>query len=95
MILAAAIFVASATSYCDHGRMADGTMVRPGSVASNRHRLGTRLRVMGRRIYGRRTFVVRDHIGWGSELDFYTASCTAARAFGRRRVRYRVLGGRG
>jgi 3D (Asp-Asp-Asp) domain-containing protein len=90
-VIAAQVVTVSATSYCQSGRMADGTFTRPGSVASNRHPLGTRLRVIGRRIYGRRTFVVRDRIGWGSELDVYTASCSTARRFGRQRVRYRVV----
>jgi 3D (Asp-Asp-Asp) domain-containing protein len=93
VILAAALLTVSATSYCQPGRMADGTLTRPGSVASNNHPLGTRLRLTRpRRVFGHRTFVVRDRIGWGSSLDFFNASCTAAQQFGRRRVSYRVVG---
>lgn len=90
-----AIFAASSTSYspCSSGAiMADGTRTRFGSVASNRHPLGTRIRLVGARFGGRRTFTVRDRIGSGSELDFWTSSCAAARRCGRRRVRYRVIG---
>jgi 3D (Asp-Asp-Asp) domain-containing protein len=95
-VLATAVFAASSTSYspCSSGSvMADGTRTRFGSVASNRHPLGTRIRLIGVRFHGRRTFTVRDRIGSGSELDFWTASCAAARRWGRRRVRYRVIGG--
>lgn len=91
MILAAALFTVTATSYCQPGRMADGTITRPGSVASNAHRLGTRLR-LAHPIFGHRVVVVRDRIGWGSQLDIFTSSCTAAQRFGRRRVSYRVVG---
>jgi 3D (Asp-Asp-Asp) domain-containing protein len=90
----AGVFVASSTSYCPGSSssvMADGTHTRLGSAASNRHPLGTRLRLIGARFLGRRTFVVRDRIGWGSDLDLWSPSCTASRRWGRRRVRYRVL----
>jgi 3D (Asp-Asp-Asp) domain-containing protein len=90
----AGVFVASSTSYCPGSSgpvMADGTRTRLGSVASNRHPLGTRLRLIGVRFLGRRTFVVRDRIGSGSDLDFWAPSCSASRRWGRRRVRYRVV----
>lgn len=81
------------TMYCLSGRMADGTYVRGGSVASNKHALGRRIRLRprGRRILGRRTFTIRDRIGWGTELDLWTGSCSTARWYGRRAVRYVVL----
>jgi 3D (Asp-Asp-Asp) domain-containing protein len=93
-----AVFSANSTAYapCSSGTiMADGTHVRAGSVASNRHPLGTRIYLVGRpTFFGRRHFTVRDRIGYGSDLDFWTASCTAARTWGRRVVHYR-LGWRG
>lgn len=92
---AASVFSASSTSYCPGSSgtvMADGTHVRFGSAASNRHALGTRLRLLGVRFRGRRTFIVRDRIGYGSDLDLWSPSCSASRAWGRRRVRYRVAG---
>jgi 3D (Asp-Asp-Asp) domain-containing protein len=81
----------SSTAYCQSGRMADGSSTRPGSVASNLYRLGTRLRV-SRSPYGRgRVFVVRDRVGYGSQLDFFVASCARARLWGRRTVHVRVI----
>lgn len=82
------------TSYCLQGTMADGSYTRWGSVASNLHPLGTRIKVTRPRggFFGMKRFVVRDRIGWGSQLDFWHASCAGSRAWGRRTVRYRVLG---
>lgn len=94
-VATAAMLVASSTSYCPGSSgttMADGTTVRWGSAASNRHRLGTRIRLHGASFRGRRTFVIRDRIGWGSDLDLWSPSCSASRSWGRRRVRYVVLG---
>jgi 3D (Asp-Asp-Asp) domain-containing protein len=68
--------------------MADGTRVRAGSVASNRYPLHTRLDVTPAP-GGRRIWVVRDHIGWGTQLDFWLPSCWSARQWGRRVVRVR------
>ena len=81
---------AESTSYCLSGRMADGSHVRAGSVASNRHPLGTRIRLVGVTFSGRRRFTVRDRIGHGSELDLWSASCAASIRWGRRVVHYRV-----
>lgn len=81
---------AHSTSYCLSGRMADGSYVRVGSVAMNRHPLGTRILLVGTTFRGRRRFVVRDRIGHGSELDFWSPSCAVSRRWGRRVVRYRV-----
>jgi hypothetical protein len=89
--LAAPTFGAQSTAYCLRGRMSDGTYTRYGSAASNRHPLGTRIRLRRRGPGGVRTWVIRDHIGWGSELDFWQPSCSAARAWGRRFVTYRVV----
>lgn len=70
--------------------MSDGTFTRAGSVASNRHPLGTRLRMLSGPFKGK-TFVVRDRIGWGTELDFWMSSCAPARAYGSKVTRYRVV----
>lgn len=72
-----------ATAYCIRGTMADGSYTRAGSVAHNGYRLGKRLTINGRR------YVVRDRIGWGTTLDIWMSSCTAAVVFGRRVVRVR------
>jgi 3D (Asp-Asp-Asp) domain-containing protein len=93
--LTAAVVAATSTSYCPGSSgavMADGTRVRWGSAASNRHPLGTRLQLIGVRFHGRRTFVVRDRIGHGSDLDLWAPSCSWSRRWGRRRLRYRVIG---
>jgi 3D (Asp-Asp-Asp) domain-containing protein len=73
------------TAYCLSGVMADGSGVRPGSIAHNGYSLGTRVTVSASPT-GARRFVVRDRIGWGTELDFWVSSCAAARAWGRRVV---------
>lgn len=88
---AAVSYRASSTAYslCSSGTvMADGTGVRVGSVASNRHPLGTRLEVLDGPAAGR--YTVRDRIGYGSDLDIWMASCSAAIAYGRRVVAVRV-----
>ena len=84
------VHTANSTAYCLTGLMADGTHTRPGSAASNRHPLGTRIRLERPGPDGRRLFVVRDRIGYGSELDLWTGSCGQARQYGRRDVRYRI-----
>lgn len=81
--------VVEATSYCLSGRMADGTYTRPGSAASNDYPLGTRIR-LSVPAHGLRDYVVRDRIGWGTQLDLWTASCADAVAFGRRMVAFSV-----
>jgi 3D (Asp-Asp-Asp) domain-containing protein len=88
-----AALTANSTAYspCSAGSiMADGTHVRLGSVAMNRHPLGTRITLTSRSFYGMRRFTVRDRIGYGSDLDFWTPSCRAALAWGRRTVTYRI-----
>jgi 3D (Asp-Asp-Asp) domain-containing protein len=72
--------------------MADGTTVRFGSVAQNTLALGTRIRLIGESFMGRRDFVVRDRIGSGSQLDFWAPSCSESVAWGRRSVRFVVVG---
>lgn len=87
-MMATAIAVVS-TAYCLGGTMADGTGVRAGSVAHNGYPLGTHLTIDPSPT-GRRRFIVRDRIGWGTELDFWTPSCASARAWGRRQVTIRL-----
>jgi 3D (Asp-Asp-Asp) domain-containing protein len=87
LLLAATI--SGSTAYCLHGTMADGSSTRAGSVAHNGYRLGTHLTITPSPT-GRRRFVVRDRIGWGTQLDFWTSSCGEAIAWGRRTVRVRV-----
>jgi 3D (Asp-Asp-Asp) domain-containing protein len=77
------------TAYCLSGVMADGTSVRSGSVAENTLRLGTAIEVSAAPSPARR-FVVRDRIGWGTQLDFWVPSCSDALRWGRRVVRIRV-----
>ena len=87
--MSAAYLIATiSTAYCLSGTMADGSAVRAGSVAHNGYPLGTRITVSPP-FYGRRRFVVRDRIGYGTELDFWVGSCAAARAWGRRSVSVR------
>ncbi len=82
---------AESTAYCLRGTMADGTYTRPHSVAMNRHPLGTRIELLGRRgPDGKRRYIVRDRIGYGTELDFWVPTCSEAYAWGRRSVRYRL-----
>lgn len=84
LALAGAVDV-DTTSYCLNGRMADGTPTRTGSAAHNGLPLGTRITV-DPPFLGRRRWIVRDRIGWGTTLDLWAPSCALSRAFGRRRV---------
>lgn len=76
------------TAYALTGPMADGSLTRHGSVASNHYPLGTVLEVRPAPL-GRRLWVVRDRIGWGTELDFWLPSYRRALGWGRRVVRVR------
>lgn len=78
------------TAYCDRGTMANGMYTTLGSVAMNGVRFGTRIRV-NRSPTGLKMHVVRDRIGWGSQLDFWVPSCAAARVWGRRTVRLQFV----
>lgn len=81
----AGIMRVQSTAYCLRGRMANGTYTRLGSVAMNILPLGKTIRV-SRSPTGIKTNVVRDRIGWGTQLDFWVPSCAQARAWGRRMV---------
>jgi len=81
----------NATSYCLHGQMADQSYTRERSAASNSLPLGTKIRLVGRAgPGGLRLYVIRDRIGYGTELDLWTDSCADARAFGRRNLRFKI-----
>lgn len=69
--------------------MADGARVHVGAAAGNRWPLGTRITIRPA-FRGRRRFTIEDRIGWGSDLDLWTPSCTAALAWGRRVVHVRI-----
>lgn len=84
-VLALATASVDTTSYCLQGRMADGSWVRPGSAAHNGLPLGTRITITPP-AFGRRRWVVRDRIGWGTTLDLWAPSCSMSIAFGRRTV---------
>jgi 3D (Asp-Asp-Asp) domain-containing protein len=76
------------TAYCLTGTMADGSYTREASIAHNGFPLGTRVTVSPP-FRGRRRFVVRDRIGWGTDLDFWAPSCGSAIQYGRRVIRVR------
>jgi 3D (Asp-Asp-Asp) domain-containing protein len=52
--------------------------------------LGTHI-LLDRPAFGRRAFVVRDHIGYGSELDIFNPSESACLQYGRREIGFRVV----
>jgi 3D (Asp-Asp-Asp) domain-containing protein len=88
--LAAALWWSTtSTAYCLNGTMADGSWTRAGSAAHNGVALGTRIYVKPA-VLGRRRWIVRDRIGWGTELDFWMPTCGQAVAYGRRVVDMRV-----
>jgi|ERR1700684_15295 len=80
----------SSTAYCQGDITAAGHAPFVGEVASNIYPLGTRLAVSPP-VWGRTRFVVLDRIGSGSQLDFFTSSCSQAIAFGRRVERVMVV----
>jgi hypothetical protein len=93
---AASVFAASSTSYCPGSSGAymahKHRHVYFGAAASNRHPFGTRIRLLGTSFLGRKTFTIEDRIGSGSDLDLWAPTCSASNAWGRRWIRYRVLG---
>lgn len=91
-LAAAAVLSLTSTSYCLNGTMADGTHTRPRSVAMNTLPLGSKIKLISPRTFnGYRIFYVRDRIGWGSQLDFWSPSCDKSQAWGRRPVKIAVL----
>lgn len=80
----------SSTSYCLRGQMADGTYTRNHSVAENHLPLGSVIRTK-RPVFGHHYWQVRDRIGYGSSLDFWSPTCGQALRFGRRQIAYTVV----
>jgi 3D (Asp-Asp-Asp) domain-containing protein len=81
----------AATAYCLRGTMADGTYTRPGSAAHNGFALGTRITVRPAPWWHPSgQFVVRDRIGYGTDLDLWAPDCGTAILYGRRSVSVQV-----
>jgi 3D (Asp-Asp-Asp) domain-containing protein len=84
-----------ATAYCIEGETASGAQTRRGIVAADPDvlPLGTRIRVdgLGRRLS--RTYHVEDtgRLVKGREIDIFMDSCAAAKEFGRRPARVRII----
>jgi 3D (Asp-Asp-Asp) domain-containing protein len=86
-VIAPVVLVSTAYSPCSSGSiMANGHRTHFGAVAQNAWPLGTRITIHPG-FAGRHRFVVEDRIGYGSELDIWTSSCSGALAWGRRSVR--------
>jgi len=85
----------SATAYCLDGETKAGTETRRGIVAADPRvlPLGTVIRLDGLRRRHNRHYVVEDtgRAIKGREIDIYMPSCAAARDFGRRDARARVI----
>lgn len=73
-------YTVSSTCYAQGG--ASGQDAYFGEVANNFLPLGTRIR-LDQAAFGRRDFVIEDHIGWGSELDIFYPSESACNQYGR------------
>ena len=86
------IVTTTAYSPCSSGTItASGQPVRPGIAAANWLPLGTRIRIWPP-AFGRTRYVVDDRVGYGTQLDLYTSSCTAAIQYGRRIEHVTILG---
>lgn len=81
---------ADSTAYCLRGRMADGTQTRARSVAQNTLPLGSMIKTNKPGPGGIYIWYVRDRIGSGSELDFWTPSCSDALRWNKP-IKFRVL----
>ena len=97
-IAAAAILTGSGSAYasCDGSttQTASGKTVRVGYVAANGLKMGSWVEMRSPRlVMNRRWFKVMDRGGMasGTDLDFWTDSCSWMNGFGRRTVTYRVV----
>lgn len=83
------------TAYCLTGLTASGIQTRRGMVAANPDvlPLGSRVRIegLGSQLDGAYSVEDTGRGIKGRELDIFMRDCTAARAFGRRTARVRVL----
>lgn len=89
------VLLVEATAYCIEGETASGAQTRRGIVAADPDvlPLGTRIRVdgLGRKLS--RTYRVEDtgRLVKGREIDIFMDSCAAAKEFGRRPARVRII----
>ena len=83
-----------ATAYCLKGRTASGEHVRPGIIAADPKvlPLGTVVHIKAGRYTG--TYTVKDTGGRikGRKVDIYIPNYREAKAFGKRRVKIKVVG---
>jgi len=83
-----------ATAYSGHGRTANGKLVRRGMIAADRHvlPLGTKVRVKNAGRYSG-IYRVEDTGGRirGRRIDIYMPSRGAAKQFGKRTLKVKVL----
>jgi 3D (Asp-Asp-Asp) domain-containing protein len=90
-----ATFNVQVTAYCDVGETASGAYTRRGIVAADPAvlPLGTRVRVQGLGKQFDGTYDVEDtgREVKGRELDIFMRDCGAAKAFGRKPARVKVL----
>src|SRR5262245_8791101 len=84
-----------ACAYCDRGITDSGARTRRGSVAADPRLipLGSRIRVQGLQGAPDGTYTVLDtgRTIKGREIDLFMPRCAAAKAFGRQRVRVKIL----
>ena len=83
-------YTVDSTSYCQSGTTASGKQTYWGEVANNFLPLGTLIK-LDQPVNGKSYFRVEDHIGYGSQLDIFQWSCTAALDYGRREIGFRVV----
>src|SRR6185295_343241 len=85
----------AATAYCGHGITDSGAHTRRGSVAADPRviPLGSRIRVEGLQGAPDGTYTVLDtgRTIKGREIDLFIPRCAAAKAFGRQKVRVKIL----
>jgi 3D (Asp-Asp-Asp) domain-containing protein len=87
-------FSVQATAYspCSSGTItASGQPVHAGVAAANWLPLGTRIRISPA-AFGRTLYTILDRSGYGTSLDLWTSSCTAAWQYGRRVEHVTILG---
>ena len=84
-------YTVSSTCYAQGGTTASGEQTRPGIVAvlPGFLPLGSWI-TLDRPVFGRRRYQVEDHIGEGSQLDFYNPSEAACNAYGRHSIGFSV-----
>jgi hypothetical protein len=82
--------ILDSTAYCQGTTTASGQHVRLGEVAMAGVPFGTRI-VVSPAVFGRTRFVVLDRYGYGTQLDFYNPSCSAAIDYGRRLEHVRIV----